>query len=253
MTRTESIKVLNVDVLNTDGEELLQEYTQGCLFTPNIDHFVLLQKDNEFYQAYHTAEYVVLDSQVIYLLFKLLGKSFKAKIAGADFFPHFCEHHKYNDTIRVFILGGIDDVAEKVRDRLNVETGRTIVVGAYSPPIDFENNETEHTKIISLINATNANVLAVALGTPKQEKWIYRNRKYLSNVTMFMGIGATLDFMIGKQKRAPRWIQNIGFEWFYRLLHDPKRLMKRYLIRDIQFFYYLIKDVLRLYRNPFEK
>jgi N-acetylglucosaminyldiphosphoundecaprenol N-acetyl-beta-D-mannosaminyltransferase len=244
--------ILNIHVLNIQQDTLLHQFDRGCLFTPNIDHFVLLQHDKEFYEAYSNAEYVVLDSQVIYLLFKILGRPFKSKIAGADFFPRFCEYHKYHETIKVFVLGGIGDVAEKVRDKLNARAGRPIVVGAYSPPINFDTNENECAAVLSLINSTDANVLAVGLGTPKQEKWIYRNRKLLTRITMFMGVGATLDFITGKQKRAPCWMQNIGFEWLFRLVHD-KRLMKRYLMRDIQFFYYLIKDLLRVYRNPFEK
>jgi exopolysaccharide biosynthesis WecB/TagA/CpsF family protein len=252
MSGFESRNILNVRVLNIHQELLLQRFDHGCLFTPNIDHFVLLQHDREFYEAYAHAEYVVLDSQVLYLLYKIIGKPFKAKIAGSDFFPKFCEYHKNNDAVKIFILGGIGDVAEKVRDTLNNQAGRTMILGAYSPPINYEHDESEKKKIISTINASDANVLVVGLGTPKQEKWIYQNRLQLINIKMFMGIGATLDFIIGKQKRAPLWMQNTGLEWLYRLLHDPKRLAKRYLIRDIQFYYYFIKDILNVYRNPFE-
>jgi N-acetylglucosaminyldiphosphoundecaprenol N-acetyl-beta-D-mannosaminyltransferase len=252
MNELDSRNILNIQILNIQQEALLQHFDSGCLFTPNIDHFVLLQHDKEFYEAYSSAEYIVLDSQVIYLLYKIFGKPFKAKITGADFFPRFCEYHKNNEKITIFVLGGIGDVAEKVRDKLNAKAGRTIVIGAYSPSNDFENDYNERTKILSMINATKANVLVVGLGAPKQEKWIYRNRCYLKNIAMFMGVGATLDFLIGRQKRAPLWMQKTGLEWFYRLIHDPKRLIKRYLIRDIQFFYFFIKDLLKLYRNPFE-
>ncbi|MGA7934589.1 MAG: WecB/TagA/CpsF family glycosyltransferase [Kovacikia sp.] len=249
----DSIKILNIDILNTDIESLLYTYESGCLFTPNIDHLVLLQRDEQFYHAYKTAEYVILDSQVIYLLSKLWKRSFMGRIAGSDFFPRFCEYHKKNAAVKIFVLGGLDGVAKEVGALLNKRYDRNMVVDSYSPPLGFENSIVELEKIVSRINTSGANTLAVGFGAPKQEKWIFQNRKRLTNITRIMAIGATLDFMAGKQKRAPIWMQKNGLEWFYRLLHEPIRLSKRYLIRDVQFFYYLSKGLFGIYRNPFEK
>ena len=141
----------------------------------------------------------------------------------------------------MFVLGGVGKVAEEIRDKLNTQAGRTFVVGAYSPPMDFENNEVELAKILSLINATNANILAVALGTPKQEKWIYKNYKELG-VPVSMGVGGTFEFISGMVKRAPIWMQKIGLEWFWRLMMEPGRLWKRYLVHDMKFFWLVLKQ-----------
>lgn len=246
-----SKKILNVEVTNSTIEELLPMLIKGTIFTPNVDHFVLLQKDVEFYNAYKSANYVLLDSQVLYLLFKLIGKPFKEKISGSDFFPKYCEYNRNNTSVKIFVLGGLDDVARQVQKIINTKYNNEIIVEAYSPSLRFELNENECVIIIEMIKNSGANVLVVGVGAPKQEKWIHHHKHLLSSIDLIMCVGATLDFIAGKQKRAPRFVQKSGFEWAYRLLHQPQRLFYRYVIRDIQIFYYLLLDALHLYKDPF--
>lgn len=94
-------------------------------------------------------------------------------------------------------------------------------------------------------------VLAVCLGAPKQEKWIYRYRDKLPSVNIFLAIGATINFEAGRKQRAPQWISNLGFEWLHRLTHEPGRLWKQYTIDDIPFLGSLLKQNLGLYSPPF--
>lgn len=252
ITKPETIKFLNVNLHNTTLSNLLLEFKDGALFTPNVDHFVTLQNDKELYEAYSSAEYVVLDSQVIFYLCKIFSPKIdiKEKIAGSDFFPAFCQHHSTDSSTHVFLLGGRDDAAEIVKNLLNKKSQREFVVGSYSPQFGFENDPQECKKIVDMINASGANALAVALGAPKQEKWIYRFRSQLPNVKMFMGVGASFDFMSGKIRRAPVWMQKAGLEWFHRLLQEPRRHFKRYMIKDMAFFYYFALFLMGKYRNP---
>lgn len=245
------ISILNIDVLNIRMNELLDSFNTGILFTPNIDHTVQLQRDYEFYQAYKSADYIVLDSQVLFLLYKMRKKSFQEKIAGADFFPLFCEFHKNNSEIKIFLLGALDDVAAGVLDKINKKINREIIVGAYSPSHGFYKKLEESKYAIDLINKSGATTLAVAIGAPDQEKWIYRYKNMMPGIKIFFGLGATLDFIVGKQKRAPLWMQRMGLEWFYRLIHEPRRLAKRYLVHDLKFFYYYFLELLNLYKDPF--
>lgn len=247
----ERIKILNIDIVNTGFREFLEHFTSGVMYTANVDHLVTLQHDREFYRAYKGAEYVTLDSQVVYLLCKVFGKSFKSKISGSDIFPAFCTHHKTDSDIAIFVLGGLGDVAVQVKNILNERTGREIVVDCCSPTFGFENDDAECRGIVERINKSGATVLAAGLGTPKQEKWIYRYKNDLPFVKIFMGVGATFDFIAGKQKRSPVLLQKIGLEWAYRLLHNPRRLFYRYLIRDVSFIYYFLLDRLGLYKDPF--
>ncbi|MFC2116993.1 WecB/TagA/CpsF family glycosyltransferase [Bacteroidota bacterium] len=216
-----------------------------------MDHLMHLQKDEEFYYAYKQADYITLDSQIIRFILKLLGTPVKELITGSDFFPLFCNYHKDSPDIRIFLLGAKPGVAEQAKTNINQRCGRKIIVGTFSPSFGFENNPTENKEILRSINQTNANVLAVGLGAPKQEKWIYRYRNRLKNIKIFLAIGATIDFEAGNVRRAPKWINSIGLEWFFRFLNEPRRLWKRYFIEDISFFWLVLKQKLNIYKDPF--
>ncbi|MHB1049603.1 MAG: WecB/TagA/CpsF family glycosyltransferase [Bacteroidota bacterium] len=242
---------MNISVANTDVIDLLRVMKRGIVVTPNADHLMLLQKDEELYRIYCDAEYKILDSQVLYLFYKLIGKPFREKISGADLLPLYCDYHQSDTYTNIFMLGGIGDVAQRAKSILNSRYNRKMIVGAYSPSIGFEENKEENSRIIDMINSTNANILFIGVGTPKQEKWISHYKHLLKNIDLILCVGASLDFITGNQKRAPKILQKSGFEWAYRLLKDPRRLFYRYLIRDIKIFYYLLLEALNLYRDPF--
>ena len=115
----------------------------------------------------------------------------------------------------------------------------------------FEKNETECKEIIDLINRSGANVLVVGVGAPKQENWIIKYKPELTSIKLFMALGATIDFEAGNIKRAPMLYQKIYMEWYYRLIQEPRRLWKRYLVDDIPFFGYVLKQKMGKYKNPF--
>src|SRR5690554_5555069 len=166
------VKLLNVEMDNLTMEELLQQFQQGLLVTPNIDHLIKLQKDEEFYHCYQQAAYTVCDSRIIYLLSKLFSRRepLRAQITGSDFFPAFCDYHAARrDKTSVFLLGGTEESVQLAADRINERTGRRIIVGGYSPPFGFEKDEAENDRIIDLIEKSGANVVAVGVGAPKQE------------------------------------------------------------------------------------
>jgi len=249
----ECIKLLNLSISNVTVSDFCNALQEGVIYTPNIDHFVLLQRDREFYDAYMSADIVLLDSQVMYLLYKSIGFPIKEKISGADIFPLFCDFHRLNSNMKIFILGGLQDVAQRVKTIINKKLQNKMIVGALSPSYGFEKKQQECNEIVDIINNSGATVLIVGVGTPKQEKWIYQYKNLLPNIKIFMGVGATLDFIVGDQKRAPLILQKCGLEWLYRLIHNPRKLASRYLIRDIAFFVYFFQERLNVYRNPFGK
>ena len=229
------VKILNIDIDNISQSELLHSLHQGIVFTPNVDHLMKLQKDNEFLEAYSISDYNICDSQILIYASKFLGTPIKEKIAGSDFFPAFCQFHRHNQEIKIFLLGAAPGIAQKAQKMINKQIGRNIIVDSYSPSFGFENNEKECQKIINIVNSSGATVLVVGVGAPKQEKWIYRYRKQLSSISIFMGLGATIDFESGTIKRSPKWISQVGLEWLFRLWCEPQRLWKRYLIDDVPF------------------
>lgn len=246
------MQFLNIDIRDVTSEELLQQLRQGVLITPNVDQMVKLQKDREFYDIVRRAEWVVCDSKILLLCSKLLKHPLKEAIPGSGFFPQFYMHHKDDKNCRIFLLGAMDGVAQKAMERINEKVGRQIVVGAYSPSYGFEKKQEENEVIYKMINDSRANVVLVGVGCPKQEKWIYIHKVKMPGVDIWMALGATIDFEAGNVKRAPKWVQKIAMEWFYRFMMEPRRMFKRYFVDDVKFFWYLGKQILGIYKNPFE-
>ena len=115
------------------------------------------------------------------------------------------------------------------------------ICGTYCPAYGFEKNEQENKKIVTMIRDARPDILFVGLGAPKQEKWIHQY-KDSCEVPVSIGIGISFEYISGIVKRAPKWMQQRGLEWFWRLLHEPKRLWRRYLINDIEFFWLVYKQ-----------
>jgi len=245
------IPILNVEVDNISKQDFLAEFKEGVLITPNVDHLMKLQKDKEFYEIYQKADYVTVDSKIVFLALKFLGTPVKEVITGSDFFPSFYNYHKDNENIKIFLLGAMEGVADKAMADINKKMGRKMVVGAHSPSFGFEKNEEECEKILDIINATPANVLVVGVGAPKQEKWIYKYKDRLTHIKIHLAIGATIDFEAGNIRRAPKILQMVAMEWLYRLWKEPKRMWRRYIIEDMPFFNLIFKQKRGKYRNPF--
>ncbi|MBK4730570.1 WecB/TagA/CpsF family glycosyltransferase [Oxynema sp. CENA135] len=238
----ETIKILNTLIDNLSMKELLEQLESGVVFTPNVDHLMKLQKDRDFRKCYESADYKICDSKIVEYAAKFLGTPVKEKISGSDLFPAFYDHHKNNESIKIFLLGAGRGVALKAQGKINRKVGREIIVGAHSPTFGFEKNEQECLEIIDRINRSGATVLAVGVGAPKQEKWIARYKHLMPNIKIFLAIGATIEFEAGHKQRSPKWMSEMGVEWLHRLLSEPQRLWKRYLLDDLPFLWLVLKQ-----------
>ena len=128
--------------------------------------------------------------------------------------------------------------------------GREIVVGVYSPSYGFEKKPDENETICNKINLSGANVVFVGVGCPKQDKWIDKYRPMMPNVSIWMALGATIDFEAGKIRRAAMIWRDLYLEWFYRFLQEPMRMSHRYFVKDPIFFWYFLKQLLGMYNSP---
>lgn len=260
-------RILNIDALCITVKDLLNglernlmgtsDAGNGVLITPNLDHLVKLQKDEEFYQCYKSAEWVICDSKILWLCSKMLKKSFPEPIPGSSFFTHFYQYHAekckegVEQQVRIFLLGSPkQETAELAMNRINEKCGRQMVIGAYSPSFGFEKKDEENHEIVRMICESGANVVLVGVGAPKQEKWIMRWKNEMPNVKIWMALGATIEFEAGSVQRAPKFFQKFALEWLYRIWCEPKRMAKRYF-GDLVFFWYLLKQVIGVYKNPF--
>jgi len=186
---------------------------------------------------------VLADGTLLLWAAKFLGTPLKEKISGSDLFPKLCKLSAKKG-YKVFFLGGRSDASVTAKKVLQNRYTGLDVVGTYSPPLGFESDPVENKKIIKLIKNFKPDILFVGLGAPKQEKWIYSHKaKY--QVPVSIGIGVSFEFVAGMVKRAPRWMQIIGLEWFWRVLMEPLRLWQRYLVDDMKIFGLVLKQKLQ--------
>jgi len=212
---------------------LLDERGHHYVVTPNVHHIVRLRRDARFRQAYAGAALVLADGMPLVWASRSLGRPLKMRVTGADLLPYVCEMAASLDK-SVFLLGGGDGVAERAADNLRLAYPRLQVAGTYSPPMGFERDPAEERRIVERINGAHPDVLAIGLGAPKQELWIAAHRDEL-HFRVALCIGAALDYVAQTLKRAPHWMQSRGLEWLWRLVHEPRRLWKRYLVEDLAF------------------
>lgn len=206
----------------------------GFIVTPNVDHVCRYQTISEFQEAYRKAFLVVPDGVPLMWASRLLGKPLARKISGSDIIFSLTEHSARRGH-SVFFLGADPAIAREAQEILEQKYVGLRVAGAYSPPVGFEKDAQENDKIIGMLREAKPDICYLALGTPKQEIWASRYG-VRSEVPVMIGVGASLNFVCGKPRRAPRFVQRLGFEWLWRLCQEPRRLWKRYLVDDLKFF-----------------
>lgn len=245
------IDILNVSLDNISLHELLNNLKcGGTVFTLNVDHLAKLHKNSDFHQAYLSSTYCVCDSQILKWISALLGEGIKEKISGSDLLPEYINYFRKDQDVGIFLLGAAEGIAKRAQKHINRKIGRPIVVDIYSPSYGFENNLEECQYIVDRINQSGATTLAVGLGAPKQENWIHLNKHKLPNIKVFLAVGAAIDFEAGHLKRCPQWMSDSGLEWLYRLVQEPKRLWRRYLVECFPVFWLLLQQRLNLYTPP---
>lgn len=227
------IKFLNTEIDNLTMEETLLEVERliekrACsyLVTPNLDHIVNLEKDREFAEAYKHADLILADGKPLIWISNWLKNPIKEKVSGSDLFPRICALAAERD-YSLFLLGAAEGVADIAAQNLQRKYPGLKIAGTYSPKFGFEKMPEELEKIKDILLNAKPDILALALGTPKCEKFIYRHREEYG-IPLSISIGASVDFEAGKIKRAPRWMSDAGLEWLFRITQDPKRLAKRY-------------------------
>lgn len=231
------IKFMNTEIDNLTMDEaldamedLIRQKKNAYVITPNVDHLVQLERGGPLCEVYKEADLIVADGKPLIWISKWYGTPIKEKISGSDLFPRLCELAAKKG-YSMFFLGAMEGIAAKAAENLKTRFPGLEVTGTYSPPYGFEKDEAEMRRIRDMIHAAAPDILIVGLGCPKQELFIYHNRKELG-VPLSLGLGASLDFEAGNIKRAPKWMANHGLEWVFRITQDPKRLAKRYLIDD---------------------
>jgi len=226
------ITFLKFDDLSPD--ELLKCYEQDILNnkkviteTPNLDGLRVAYKDCFIRRSINFADYSTIDGTPILWLAKLIHKKqFRYKISGSDLVPMVLElANEKGFTVTLF--GGKEGVAEKAKAKIEKNYPNVRVVSTMCPEFGFEKNKEQSLSYIQQINDSKANIILLCTGFPKSERFFFENYDSFGP-GLYFNVGATIDFLAGSIKRAPKWMSKIGLEWFYRLFKDFRRLFKRY-------------------------
>lgn len=235
----EKMKFLNTYVSNVtmdetiaEIEKYIKEDKKRYIVAINVDVVVKIENDKELQEATNKADMVLADGKPLIWISKYYKRPIKEKISGSDLVPLLCKRAA-EKRYSIYILGGADGIAEQAKKKLEEQYPAIRIVGTYAPPFGFEKDQAELDKINQMISEKTPDLLIACFGCPKQEKFIYRNiDKYDAKVSVCAG--ATVDFLAGNVKRAPKWMSEHGLEWFYRFLKEPKRMFKRYFVDDLK-------------------
>jgi len=223
----------------------LQDIPEGKVLISTLNAFcyTIARKDAEYAEALDKSQILIPDGVgVIFGIYFLTGRKLK-KIAGADLFYY--EMSRLNSSGgSCFFLGSAERTLQKVKDRAASDFPN-VRVHTYSPPFKSVFSHEDNDEMLLRINECNPDVLFVGMTAPKQEKWAYKNFELLQTKHICC-IGAVFDFYAGNIGRAPKILINLGLEWLYRLLKEPQRLWKRYLIGNSVFIWLVIKEKFKI-------
>jgi N-acetylglucosaminyldiphosphoundecaprenol N-acetyl-beta-D-mannosaminyltransferase len=223
-------------------ENYIDRGKEMLVVTTNVDNLLTLSRDEEFRRAYAAADLVLADGVPLLWLARLQGTPLKDRVSGADFVVEFCRMAAQRGR-RVFFLGGLEGVAQRAAEVLQKRFPGLTVVGSHSPSWNFDRKEDENRQIVEMIKQQRPDILFIAAGAPKQENWLSRYRAEFGPVVS-MGVGAAFDFVSGYKRRAPQVLRSCGLEWLWRLVHEPRRLFRRYILEDFPFFLNLLFKIL---------
>jgi N-acetylglucosaminyldiphosphoundecaprenol N-acetyl-beta-D-mannosaminyltransferase len=225
------------EILALTEQEVCSEY----ICVANAHMLVETYNNEEFRKVVDQSVITTPDGIPLTWGLKLLHGIRQDRVAGMDLLPDLLsavsKQHK-----SVFFYGGTIGMLNKVKQHISAHYPGIPYTGVYSPPFR-PLTSMEEEEVIDIINENHPQILFVVLGCPKQEKWMASMRGRVHSV--MIGIGAALPVLIGEQKRAPKWMQDMGLEWFFRFLQEPVRLWKRYLITNLAFIFLILREKLQ--------
>jgi N-acetylglucosaminyldiphosphoundecaprenol N-acetyl-beta-D-mannosaminyltransferase len=238
--------IMNIPVASLSYQQVLryleaniQKKSKCFCVTLNLDILRMAYENKNMHHVIKNADFVFADGMPIIWLSKLNTPhtentaTLPERVPGCDIVQDLCRlsHEK---GYKIFILGAGPGVADAAKTKLEQDLPNVNIVSTYSPSSAELQNEHSSDSIVERINQSGADILFVALGAPKQETWVHQNREKLAPYVV-IPCGGSIDFIAGVQKKSPKWIGKLGFEWMFRMLYNPQRLFKRYILQDLPF------------------
>jgi N-acetylglucosaminyldiphosphoundecaprenol N-acetyl-beta-D-mannosaminyltransferase len=204
----------------------------------NVDKLVKASRDEELRRIINACALVNVDGMPVVWASRLLGKPLKERVAGVDLFEALMRRSGERGW-RVFLLGARSEVVAAVAAAYGRRYPGLVIAGWRD---GYWQGEAQEAAVAERIRASGADLLFVAIGSPRKEQFLGRWQETM-RIPFAMGVGGTFDVAIGRVKRAPRWMQRAGLEWFYRFLQEPRRMFHRYFIEDMAFIWLLLKEM----------
>lgn len=240
------ITLLNcpVDVLTM--EETIVQVQKAIDAKEQIHHTVVnagklakMQHDEVLRESVISADIINADGQPLVWLSKALKTPLPERVAGIELMQKLVERAKENHW-KLFFFGATEEIVTTVVEKYSELYTNEIIAGYRNGYYKPE----EEKAIAEKIGESGANILFVAITSPKKENFLHKYKEILKDVNFIMGVGGSFDVVAGKVKRAPLWMQKAGLEWFYRVIQEPRRMFKRYLTTNIQFIFHALKQLL---------
>lgn len=235
-------QVDNLSMEETLGriEQFIQSGQPHQHVVVNVDKLVKASRDPGLRQIINDCALINADGMPVVWASRLLGKPLKERVAGVDLFEALMRRAGEKGW-RVFLLGAREEVVSKVAETYQRKYPRLVLAGYRN---GYWKGEAEELDVARQIRDSRADLLFVAISSPKKEQFLGRYQAEMG-IPFAMGVGGTFDVAIGRVKRAPRWMQKSGLEWFYRFLQEPRRMFRRYFIDDMAFIWLFIKEAAR--------
>lgn len=235
------------DVINCMSGWIENKEQGNYIVVASAHDAIFAKKDKRVRDATNNSSLSIPDGISLILLARLRGYSLKKRVYGPDLMLKclkLLELKRYSH----FFYGATLQTLSLLVETIKARFPRLKVAGIYAPPFGTLSQE-EDKVIIEIINNSTPDIVWVGLGCPKQQLWMYEHKDKLK-IPVMVGVGAAFDFLSGTKPQAPKWIRDNGFEWLFRLVTEPKRLWRRYLINGSQFLFYAGREViLNLFKN----
>lgn len=237
-----NIKINNVSMIETLGiiKKSIVNKKQTYLVVVNASTVVDLQTNSELRESINNSDIITADGQSVVWASQILKKTLKEKVTGFGLMQNIVEMANKNK-YKIFFLGATNEVLNKLIKVYVAKYSSAIIAGSHNGYF----NKEEESRVVQEIVDSDANILFVAISSPKKENFLSQNKEALKKVSFIMGVGGCFDIIAGKTKRAPVWMQNSGLEWLYRLIQEPKRMWRRYLIGNVKFILLVFRELVK--------
>ncbi len=233
------LSAINYDLAIQQIDAWIEDSRHEFVTVTGVHGVMECQRDAELQAIFNDAGMVTPDGMPMVWLTRRAGFDHVSRVYGPTLMLKVCEH-SVAQGYRHFLYGGNDGVAEELKAEMKRRFSGIQIVGTYCPPFR-QLTEAEDEDVVSMINESAADIVWVGLSTPKQERWMAAHKNRI-NANVMLGVGAAFDFHTGRVKQAPGWMQKNGLEWLFRVIQEPRRLWRRYLVNNSMFVFSLLMN-----------